>query len=65
MQNSCLNGGHGGHLGVLIGISLATFDLQITLIRPTKFRVNWFFGSGEKNRKIDVQDGGHFAFQSE
>ena len=49
MQNSCSNGGHGGHLGVLIGMSLATFDLQITLIRPTKFRVNWFFGSGEKN----------------
>ena len=32
---------------------------------PTKFRVNWPFGSGEE-AKIDFQDGshgGHFGFQ--
>ena len=31
------HGGHGGHLGFPIGKILATFDLQITLILPTKF----------------------------
>ena len=30
---------------------LAIFDLQVTQMLPTKFRVNWPFGSGEgKNR---------------
>ena len=31
---------------------LATFDLQVTLMLPTKFQVNWPFGSGKeaKNR---------------
>ena len=31
---------------------LAIFDLQVTQMLPTKFRVNWTFGSGEeaKNR---------------
>ena len=28
---------------------------------PTKFGVNWPFGSGDK-RKIDFQDGGHLGF---
>ena len=35
-------------LGFPIGTILATFDLQVTLILPTKFRsfkVNWLFGS--------------------
>ena len=27
---------------------LAIFDLQVTQMLPTKFRVNWPFGSGEK-----------------
>ena len=36
----------GGHLGFPIRIILATFDLQVTLILPMKFRVNWPFGSG-------------------
>ena len=27
---------------------LAIFDLQVTLMLPTKFPVNWSFGSGEK-----------------
>ena len=34
------DGCHGGHLGLPIGTILAIFDLQITLMLPTKFRVN-------------------------
>ena len=43
---------HGGHLGFTIGMILAIFDLQVTQMLPTKFRVNWSFGSGgeAKNR---------------
>ena len=33
------DGGHGGHLGLLIRTILAIFDLQITLMLPIKFRV--------------------------
>ena len=42
----------GGHLGFPIGMILAIFDLQVTLMLPSKFGVNWPFGSGEeaKNR---------------
>ena len=29
---------------------------------PTKFGVNWTFGSGEEAKKIDFQDGGHLGF---
>ena len=41
-----------GYLGFPIGAILAIFDLQVTPIFPTKFGVNWPFGSGEeaKNR---------------
>ena len=38
---------------------LANFDLQVTLIFPTKLLVKWPFGSEE------VQDGGHIGFPSE
>ena len=46
------DGGHGGHLGFSIRTILAIFDLQVTTILPSKFEVNWPFGSGEeaKNR---------------
>ena len=46
------DGGHGGHFGVPIGTILAIFDLQDTPMLPSKFGVNWPFGSGEdeKNR---------------
>ena len=46
------DGDHGGHLGFPIGTILATFDLQVTPMLPTKFRVNWHLGLGEevKNR---------------
>ena len=41
-----------GHLGFPIGMILAIFALQVTPMLPTKFWVNWPFGSGEeaKNR---------------
>ena len=39
---------HGGHLGFPIGIIVAIFDLQITPMLPTKFQVNWPFGSGKE-----------------
>ena len=43
---------HYGHLGFSIETILAIFDLQVTLMLPTEFWVNWPFGSGEeaKNR---------------
>ena len=46
------DGGHGGHLGFPIGTILSIFDLQLTLILPSKFGVKWPFSSGEeaKNR---------------
>ena len=46
------DGCHGGNLGFTIGTILAIFDLQVTLMLPSKFGVNWPFGSGEeaKNR---------------
>ena len=46
------DGGHGGHLGFPIGTILAIFDLQVTPMLPSKFGVNWPFGSEEeaKNR---------------
>ena len=42
----------GGHLGIPIGTILAISDLQDTPMLPSKFGVNWPFGSGEeaKNR---------------
>ena len=49
----------------MIGMILATFDLQVTLMLPTKFGVNWPFGSGEEAKKLDFQDGchgGHLGF---
>ena len=46
------DGGHCCHLGFPIGMILAIFDPQVTLMLPTKFRVNWLLGLGEeaKNR---------------
>ena len=36
-----------GHLGFPIGKILASFDLQVTMIFPTKFQVSWPFGLGD------------------
>ena len=38
---------------------LAIFDLQVTQMLPTKFRVNWI--SFQEKRKIDFQDDCHGA----
>ena len=35
----------------LIGTISAVFDLQVTPMLPTKFQVNWPFGSGEAKKK--------------
>ena len=43
----------GGHLGFPIGTILAIFDLQVTLMLPSKFGLS----VQEKKRKIDFQDG--------
>ena len=37
---------------------LAIFDLQVTLMLPSKFGVNWAFRFRRRSEK-DVQDGGH------
>ena len=42
------DGCHGGHPGFPIGMILAIFDIQVTPMLPTKFGVNWPFGSGEE-----------------
>ena len=41
------------------------FYVQVTLMLPTKFRVNWPFSSGEevKNRYQDGGHGGHLEFR--
>ena len=46
------DGPYGGQLGFPIGSILAFFDLPVIQMLPTKFRINWPFGSGEevKNR---------------
>ena len=45
------DGCHGGHLGFPTGTILAIFDLQVIPMLPSKFGVNWPFGSKEaKNR---------------
>ena len=43
---------------------LAIFDLQVTLMLPSKFGVKWLFGSEEeaKNRFSRWQHGGHLGF---
>ena len=44
----CQDGSGRSHLEFPIGMTLPVFDLQITLILPIKFQVNWPFGSGEE-----------------
>ena len=41
------DGGCDSHLRFVSGMILAIFALQITLIIPINFSVNWPFGSGE------------------
>ena len=58
------DGHHDGHLGFTIGMILAIFDLQVIPMLPSKFRVNWPFGTGEeaKNRLSRCCHGGHLGF---
>ena len=42
------NGDRSGTRGFSIETILATFNLQVTPILPTKFQVNWPFGSRER-----------------
>ena len=56
-RNEKIDFQEGGHLGFPIGTILAFFDLQVTLLLPTKFRVNWLLGLGEK-----AKNGGHLGF---
>ena len=42
------DGCHGGHLGFPTSMILAIFDLDVTLMLPTKFGVNWPFDWGEE-----------------
>ena len=46
------NGRHDGHLGFPTGTILASFNLQVISMLPTKLQVKWPFGSVEeaKNR---------------
>ena len=44
------DGGHDSHLGFLIGVILATFDLQVAQTLPTKVQLAFRF---------NFQDGGH------
>ena len=45
-KNRFQDGGHGGHLGFPIGTILAIFDVQVTPMLPTKYRVNLPRGVG-------------------
>ena len=44
------DGNCGSHLVFPIGTILAVFDLKVTSMIPTKFQVNWPFGSGEETK---------------
>ena len=46
---------NGGLLGFPIRSILAIFELQVILMLPTKFHVNWPFGSGNE-AKIGLQE---------
>ena len=45
------DGRHDGHLGFRIETILALHALQDTPMLPTKFQVNWPFGSGKRSDK--------------
>ena len=64
------DGGHGGHLGFPIGTLLTIIDVQVTPMLPTKFQVNWPFGSGveaknkkkKKKKKSWISDRSYFSY---
>ena len=58
------DGHQGGHLGFPTKKIKVIFDLQVTIMLPSKFQVSWPFGSGEeaKNRFKDGGHRSHFGF---
>ena len=42
----CQDGGHGSYPGFWIEMTFAPFDLLVTPMSQTKFRVNLFYGLG-------------------
>ena len=50
IERDHLNTLNGSQLGFTIGTILAIFDLLVTPMLPTKFRVNWPFSSGEETK---------------
>ena len=58
MEIDFQDGNHGSPLGFSIRTILAVFDLQVTLILPIKYQVNWPFISGEAAQN-SFQGGGH------
>ena len=64
------NDGHGGHLGFPIGTILAIFNLQVTLMLPTKFRELTFgfrrrsekFSPNLENTKSWINDWHNFSY---
>ena len=46
------DGRQGDHLGFPNRTNLTIFDLQVPIMLPTKFQVNWPFGSGEEVKNI-------------
>ena len=56
------DGHHGGQLGFQIGTILANFDLQVSPMLPTKFQLNWPFGSGEEVKKLNFKMGAILDF---
>ena len=58
------DGRQGGHLGLGTGRILAIFDLQVTQLLPTKFRVNGL-SVQEKKRKKNFKRAAILDFQSE
>ena len=48
------DGCHGPQLWFPIGTILAIFDLKVIPMLPTKFRVNWPFGSGVELKKKQI-----------
>ena len=54
VQDGC----HSGHLGFPIRLIVSIFDLQFTLMLPTKLWIYWTLGSGEegKNRFLAILD---------
>ena len=52
----CQDGSWGVHFGIAIKKILAIFNLQVTLISPTKLRINWSFGkkNGFSTWKVGV-----------